>query len=189
MLKDESTFIKRLQSNKFKEASFSELINLYQERLYWHIRKIVLTHENANDVLQNTFIRVFKSIDGFKSQSSLATWMYRIAYNESIRYLEKSKRTISVSEAQLNSSLITELAGDEYFDGEEAQVLLHNVLLSLPEKERHIFNMKYYDDLKFREISELINMKEGTVKSLYYKSVKHIKENISNFQLSVKSKV
>lgn len=189
MLKDESKFVKRLQSKKQKESAFSELIDLYQERLYWHIRKIVLTHENANDVLQNTFIRVVRSIEGFKSQSSLSTWMYRIAYNESIRFLEKNRRIISVSEEQLNSSLVSELVGDQYFNGEEANLLLHNVLLKLPENERYIFNMKYYDDLKFREISELINMKEGTVKSIYYKAVKFIENNIVKVQLSVKSKV
>lgn len=189
MSKDESKFVKRLQSKKQKESAFSELIDLYQERLYWHIRKIVLTHENANDVLQNTFIRVVRSIEGFKSQSSLSTWMYRIAYNESIRFLEKNRRIITVSEEQLNSALVSELVGDQYFNGEEANLLLHNVLLKLPDNERYIFNMKYYDDLKFREISELINMKEGTVKSIYYKAVKFIENNIVKVQLSVKSKV
>ena len=181
---NQKAFIKRLQSESHKETAFSELIDAYQERLYWHIRKIVLTHENTNDVLQNTFMRVFKNIAGFKGQSSLMTWMYRIAYNESIRFLEKNKRTIYKTEELLNNALVNELVDDGFFDGDEIKLRLHKVLLCIPEKERHVFNMKYFDELKFREISELTGIKESTVKSLYYKTVKFIEENIVKVQLS-----
>ncbi|CAM1358857.1 RNA polymerase sigma factor [Tenacibaculum xiamenense] len=176
---NEAVFIQQLTSKKHREKAFAKLLDLYQERLYWHIRKIVGTHENADDVLQNTFIRVYKSLENFKQESSLHTWMYRIAYNESVRFLEKEKKKNFSSLQDVNDHFLSNLKGDQYFDGDEAQVRLHKVLQQLSEKQKRIFQMKYYDNLKFREIGELLEMSENTIKTHYYNAVKHIEKNIT----------
>ena len=170
--------IKRLKDPKQKDKAFSDLLDLYQERLYWHIRKIVLTHENANDVLQNTFIRIFKGIKNFQEKSTLHTWMYRIAYNESVRFLEKNKIKTLVSLDQDNNSYINNLKQDEYFNGDEIQLKLHQILSRLSDNQKRVFQMKYFDDLSFREISEILDISENTLKSSYYSVVKTIEEKI-----------
>jgi RNA polymerase sigma-70 factor (ECF subfamily) len=170
--------IKRLKDPKQKDKAFSDLLDLYQERLYWHIRKIVLTHDNANDVLQNTFIRIFKGIKNFQEKSTLHTWMYRIAYNESIRFLEKNKIKTLVSLEQDNNLYINNLKQDEYFNGDEIQLKLHQILSRLSDNQKRVFQMKYFDDLSFREISEILDISENTLKSSYYSVVKTIEEKI-----------
>ena len=176
-MNSEAQLINNLKNPKLKNEAFKELLDLYQERLYWHIRKIVLTHDNANDVLQNTFIKVFKGIPNFKANSTLHTWMYRIAYNESIRFLEKNKFKFSQSIAQKNDYL-KNLTEDIYFNGDELQLKLHKIISKLSEKQKRVFQMKYYDDLSFREISEILNISENTLKSSYYSVVKTIEEKI-----------
>lgn len=172
--------IKKLKNPKLKNEAFKDLLDAYQERLYWHIRKIVITHDNANDVLQNTFIRIFKSIQNFKEKSALHTWMYRIAYNESIRYLEQNKIKASFNLDDDNDNYINNLTEDVYFDGDEAQLKLHEIISKLSEKQQHVFQMKYFDDLSFREISEILDISENTLKSSYYSVVKIIEEKIVN---------
>jgi len=176
---NEAIFIQELTSKKYREKAFAKLLELYQERLYWHIRKIVGTHENADDVLQNTFIRVYKSLTNFKQDSSLHTWMYKIAYNESIRFLEKEKKKSFSSLQEVNDQFLGNLKGDTYFDGDEAQVKLQEVLNMLPENQKRTFQMKYYDNLKFREIAELLEISENTIKTHYYAAVRHIEKNIT----------
>ena len=185
----EGEFIKNLLDNKEKDKAFKKLLDLYQERLYWHIRKLVITHENANDVLQNTFLRVYKNLPNFKQNSTLHTWMYRIAYNESLRFLEENKRKNHLSIDDVGQKYLNNLVGDTYFEGDEIQLKLQRVLSELPEKERIIFQMKYYDDLKFREMEDILGIKEGTLKSSYYSTVKHIEKNILDVELSTKNKV
>ncbi len=176
---NEADFINQLTSKKHREKAFSKLLDLYQERLYWHIRKLVGTHENADDVLQNTFVRVYKSLANFKQQSSLHTWMYKIAYNESMRFLEREKKKKFSSLTDVSDKYLGDLTGDVFFDGDEAQLKLQQVLNDLPEKQRQVFQMKYYDNLKFREISGILKIKEGTLKTYYYGAVKHIENNIT----------
>ncbi|CAL2078618.1 RNA polymerase sigma factor [Tenacibaculum sp. 190524A02b] len=176
---NEAIFIQELTSKKYREKAFAKLLELYQERLYWHIRKIVGTHENADDVLQNTFIRVYKSLANFKQDSSLHTWMYKIAYNESIRFLEKEKKKSFSSLQEVNDQFLGNLKGDTYFDGDEAQIKLQEVLNMLPENQKRTFQMKYYDNLKFREIAELLEISENTIKTHYYAAVRHIEKNIT----------
>lgn len=178
MIEDE--FIAQLSNPKTKERAFAKLLDLYQERLYWQIRKIVGTHQDADDVLQNTFLRVYKSITGFNKKSSLHTWMYKIAYNESVRLLEKRKRKTAVSLDDLNSEYLQNFYSDEYFNGNDAQKKLVSILGNLPEKERNIFQLKYYDDLKFREIAEVLELGESTIKTYYYNAVKYIENHIMN---------
>ncbi len=188
-MKSEADFIKQLTSSKYREKAFKKLLDLYQERLYWHIRKLVITHENANDVLQNTFLRVYKSLPKFQQKSKLHTWMYRIAYNESIRFLDQNNHKYHYSLDDVNNGYLNNLVEDNYFDGNEIALKLHTILSKLPDKQRFIFQMKYYDDLKFREMAEILNIKEGTLKSSYYQTVKIIEKNIINVELLVKTKV
>jgi RNA polymerase sigma-70 factor (ECF subfamily) len=188
-LTNESEFIKKLLNANHKDEAFKQLLNDYQERLYWHIRKIVITHENADDVLQNTFLRVYKSLPNFKQKSTLHTWMYRIAYNESLRYIEANKKKNHSSLNDINNYYLNNLVEDEYFDGNEIQLKLHKILSKLPEKQRQIFQMKYFDDLKFREISEILEIKEGTIKSAYYNIVNHIEKKIVSVELFPETKV
>lgn len=174
----ESDLIKRLKSTKQKEKAFNELLDLYQERLYWHIRKIVGTHENADDVLQNTFVRIFKGIKDFRHQSSLHTWMYRIAYNESLRFLQSNKFKNMQSLDNMNNGFLEQIAQDSYFDGDEIKLKLHKIVNDLTEKQKRIFQMKYFDDLSFKEIAEVLDVNENTLKSSYYSAVKIIEEKI-----------
>ena len=185
---NEADFINQLTSKKHKEKAFSKLLDLYQERLYWHIRKIVGTHENADDVLQNTFVRVYKGLLNFNQESSLHTWMYRIAYNESIRFLEKEKKKTFSSLEDVNDKFLGDLKEDVFFDGNEIQLKLQKVLSELPEKQKKVFDMKYYDNLKFREISNILKIKEGTAKTHYYAAVKYIENNITTMSYVEKIK-
>ena len=174
----DTELVKKLKDPTLKEKAFSELLDVYQERLYWHIRKIVTTHENADDVLQNTFIRIYKSILNFQEKSSLHTWMYRIAYNESIRFLEKNNKKSYDNIDEIASSHLEVLFEDEYFDGDEIQKKLQIIIDGFKEKQRQVFQMKYFDELSFRQISEILKVSESTLKSTYYTAVKIIEEKI-----------
>jgi RNA polymerase sigma-70 factor (ECF subfamily) len=167
-----------LKNPKQKDIAFGKLLDLYQERLYWHIRKIVVTHENADDVLQNTFVRIYRSIEKFQEKSSLLTWMYRIAYNESIRFVEKNKRFQFdvLEDATMNHFQV--LQEDSYYSGDEIKEKLHAIVERLSEKQKRVFQMKYFDELSFREISEIMAVSESTLKSAYYAAVKIIEKKI-----------
>ena len=177
MSKD-AELVKKLKDSKLKDSAFSELLDIYQERLYWHIRKIVVTHENADDVLQNTFIRIYKSIQNFQEKSSLHTRMYRIAYNESIRFLDKNKKKDYDNIDAISESNLEVLFEDEYFDGDEIQKKLTKIINKFSVKQKRVFQMKYFDDLSFRKISEILEVSESTLKSTYYAAVKIIEEKI-----------
>jgi RNA polymerase sigma-70 factor (ECF subfamily) len=179
MLKSESKLIKDLKNQDRKERAFSHLLTKYQERLYWYIRKIVISHDNSNDVLQETFVRIYRNIGKFEGKSSLLTWMYRIAHNESLRFIEKNKNSqLHHSVNDSTSDYLKELADDAYFDGNEMKQKFHEVLLTLTEKQKQVFQMKYFDELSFKEISDILNTNENTLKSSYYSAVKTIEENI-----------
>ena len=172
----EKLLIANLKNARTKEKAFSALLDKFQEPLYWHIRKIVNSHDDANDVLQNTFIRVFRSIDNFKGKSSLKTWLFRIAYNESIRLINsRSSNTSSIDD----EDTLSEVSQDAHFDGNEADKKLKTLLSQLTLKQRNIFQMKYFDDLSFREIAEITDENESTIKSSYYSSVKYIEKKIT----------
>jgi RNA polymerase sigma-70 factor (ECF subfamily) len=188
-MKNESEFIGKLLNENLRDKAFKMLLDLYQKRLYWHIRKLVITHENADDVLQNTFLRIYKSLPNFQQKSSLATWMYRIAYNESLRFLEQDKKKYADSIDDLNKKHLDNLVADVFFEGNEVQLKLQKVLAELPEKDRQIFQMKYYDDLKFREIAEITGISEGTLKTSYYKSVNFIETKMLQIELLTKKEV
>ena len=173
-MKNETELLKDLQDDSKKESAFKLLLETYQVRLYWHIRKIVLIHEDADDVLQNTFLKVYKGISNFKGQSAIHTWMYRIAYNESIDFLSKKKKHLRLSSEELNTNILEALEQDIYFEGDAIELQLEAALLSLPEKQRTVFRMRYYDDLKFKEISEIMGTSEGALKASYHHAAKKV---------------
>jgi len=165
-----------LQNEKKMEQGFRLLMVTYQERLYAHIRRMVHEHEDANDVLQNTFIKVFRSIEKFKGNSQLYTWLYRIATNETITFLNKKKKkaTTSIDDEELD--MANRLSADTYFDGENAQKSLQRALESLPEKQKLVFNMRYYDEMPYQAISEVLETSVGALKASYHHAVKKIEQ-------------
>ena len=148
----EERLIKDLKDSAKKDLAFETIVNLYKEKLYYQIRRIVLNHDDTDGVLQNVFIKVYKGINKFKGDSKLSTWMYRIAYNESINFLKlKEKKYFFSSEIMMNT-MVNNLKEDPYFDGDETAMKLQTIMAKLPEKQKLIFQMKYYEDLKFTEI-------------------------------------
>ena len=178
MLK-EITFIEELKNPKTQEKAYRDLITLYKERLYWHIRKIVISHEDADDVLQNTFIKVFKNLEKFKGESKLYSWMYRIATNESITHLNKIAKLNKIDNETLQNQLVEKLEADVYFDGDEIQLKLQKALAKLPQKQQLVFNMKYFDNMKYDDISDILETSVGALKASYH----HARKKIEAFLL------
>jgi len=170
----EARLIEQLKDPVTQESSYRELISLYKERLYWHIRKIVMNHDDADDVLQNTFIKVFKNIKNFKGESKLYSWMYRIATNESITFLNKKADIRRVDYETLQNQMVEKLHADVYFDGDEIQLKLQKAVISLPQKQQLVFNMKYFDNMKYEDISEILDTSVGALKASYHHARKKI---------------
>jgi len=179
-LTDESEFILRLKDPKSKEAAFRELLQLYKERLYWHIRKIVISHDDADDILQNTFIKVHRSIDKFKGESKLFSWLYRIATNESITHINKNAKRLQISNEEQKSNAINNLTADVYFEGDEIQLKLQKAIASLPEKQQIVFNMKYFDNIKYKDMADILKTSEGALKASYHIAVKKIETYLTS---------
>lgn len=175
----DSKLTEKLQDKNLRREAFAELVGQYSKPLYWQIRKIILNHDDANDILQNTFIKVWTSIDGFRGESKLSTWLYRIAINESISFLNKQKSLNNTSMDDSVNVLVSKLESDPYFDGDEAQLKLQKALLTLPDKQRIVFNMKYFDEMKYEEISEILETSVGALKASYHHAVKKIEEFLS----------
>ncbi len=175
---DEITLVEQLQDVQTRELAFRVLITEYKERLYWHIRKIVISHDDADDVLQNTFIKIFKGIDNFKRDSKLYSWMYRIATNESITFINKRARERNTDISEIKQELASSLASDEWFTGEEIQLILQKAIATLPEKQQLVFNMKYFDTMKYDEISAILETSVGGLKASYFHAVRKIEKYI-----------
>tara|TARA_R110000796_G_scaffold120442_1_gene234559 strand:- start:1005 stop:1547 length:543 start_codon:yes stop_codon:yes gene_type:complete len=170
----ESDFIARLKNPLTKEAAFRELLKLYKERLYWHIRKIVLSHDDADDALQNTFIKVHRSIDKFKGDSQLFSWLYRIATNESITLINKNAKRLQITNEEYQTKAINNLTADVYFEGDDIQLKLQKAIAKLPQKQQLVFNMRYFEDLKYKDMAEILETSEGALKSSYHIAAKKI---------------
>ena len=155
------------------------IVNQYSEQLYWKIRRIVLQHEDANDILQNTFLKAWNNIGEFRNQSKISTWLYRIAINESLDYVRRQKNKIS---ADADLSVASRLMADDYFDGDRTQALLQEAIAQLPDVQRTVFLMKYFDDMKYSEISEILGTSEGALKASYHIAVKKITEYLKRKQ-------
>ncbi|WP_344929296.1 RNA polymerase sigma factor [Aquimarina addita] len=171
---DEKKLLIALQNDVNINAAFTELVTLYKERLYWHIRNMVKNHNDADDVLQNVFIKVYKNIQKFKGESKLYSWMYRIATNESITFLNKRAKKFNISNEELKQQLIDNLESDVYFEGDEIQLKLQKAIATLPPKQQQVFNMKYFQELKYQEISEILETSEGALKASYHLASKKI---------------
>ena len=167
---DEKALYKQLHDASTKEAAFTRLVREYQEPLYWQIRRMVVVHDDANDVLQNTFIKAWSAIDSFRGESRLQTWLFRIAINESLNYLNKKKQVLSLD--QTDGSLADMLASDSYFDGDEVQRQFQTAINTLPEKQRLVFDLKYFDEMKYEDMSSLLGTSIGALKASYHHAVK-----------------
>lgn len=178
---EDSEILEKFAQFNTRDEAFRLLLSKYQQKIYWHIRRMVIDHDDTDDLVQDVFIKVWKSLSNFRSDSQLFTWLYRIATNESITFLNRKKLRNSVS---LNESagkdLIETLAESPYFDGEKAQMQLQKALLTLPEKQRLVFNMKYFDDLKYEEISEILGTSVGALKASFHIAVKKIEHILLN---------
>lgn len=163
-----------------KEKAFTAIIKKYQEKLYWHIRRMVVEHEDANDVLQNVFIRVWNGLENFREDSQLYTWLYRIATNECLTFLEQQKRKASVSLSDVESGLSNTIKADKYFDPDKLEWKLQLAMQQLPEKQRIVFNLRYYDEMPYEEMSKVLETSEGALKASYHHAVKKIEDFILN---------
>lgn len=157
----------------FKEESSRNkalelLIDNYQQKLYWHIRKIVISHDDSDDVLQNTYIKIWKGLENFKGESALFTWLYRIATNESLTFLKQKQKRNTVSLHPIEYQLSKELESDKYFKGDEIQMKLQQAILTLPEKQRIVFNMRYFDEMPYEKMSEILETSVGALKASYH---------------------
>jgi RNA polymerase sigma-70 factor (ECF subfamily) len=169
-----------LKNSETKEKAFKRLVSEYKERLYWHIRKLVLDHDDAHDVIQNTFIKIHLNIDNFRETSSLYTWMYRIATNESLNFINSKAKKMGLQNQEWIEAKADGLTADSYFDGNDAAHNLQKMIARLPEKQRIVFNMRYFDNMSYKDISEVLDTSVGALKASYHHAVKKIKTIIND---------
>lgn len=174
----DSAIINLIEEGRYHE-SFQILVKKYQRPLYWHIRKIVIGHEDADDVLQEVFIKAWRKIKTFKGRSSLYTWLYRIATNESLNYLKKGRRNAEINNPDIQKELSDKLESAPYFSGSIIDKKLQQAILKLPEKQRLVFNMKYFDEMKYKDMAKILNQSEGALKASYHHAVKKVKAALS----------
>lgn len=163
-----------------KVAAFNEIVHLYSERLYWHVRRMVHTHEDADDLLQNSFVKCWNGLEKFRGESKIITWLYTIATNEALMHIRKRKSSKEESVENLNEIVSLSEEGHTYFDGDEAEATLQNAILSLPEKQRVVFLLKYYDELDYNEMSKVTGTSVGALKASYHHAVKKIENYVSS---------
>ena len=172
----EDELVEQLRDPIRQRGAFTQIVNLYGGKLYWQIRKMVLDHDDANDLLQNTFLKAWTNIEYFRGDAKLSTWLYKIAINECITFLNRQRTLNNVSIDDTDVFLLERLKGDEYFDGDAAQMKLQEAILTLPEKQRAVFNMKYFDDMKYEDMSEVFGTSVGALKASYHHAVKKVEE-------------
>lgn len=178
---EDAQIISMFATESTRQEAFKLLLKKYQQKVYWHVRRMVINHDDADDVTQDIFVKVWRNLEKFREDSQLYTWLYRIATNECITFLNKKKQKQNISLDDDNSSYLAEtLADGSYFNGDKAQLKLQQALLTLPEKQRLVFNMKYFEDLKYDEISEILGTSVGALKASYHLAVKKIEGFFSN---------
>lgn len=173
---NEEDIVKQLRNPDYQRKAFETVVKMYGEKLYWQIRKMVLAHEDANDLLQNTFMKAWSNLEYFRGEAKLSTWLYKIAINECITFLNRQRVLNAVSIDDADTFLLEKLKGDEYFDGDSAQLKLQEAILSLPEKQRLVFILKYYEEMKYEEMSEILGTSVGGLKASYHHAVKKVEE-------------
>ncbi len=165
-----------LQNPQTQREAFEQVVKMYSEQLYWQIRRMVVSHDDANDLLQNTFIKAWNNLDYFRGEAKLSTWLYRIALNECLNFLNKQRAERSLSIDEVDSTLLNKLESDAYFDGDEVQKQFQRAVLRLPEKQRMIFNLKYFQEMKYEDISDILGTSVGALKASYHHAVKKIED-------------
>lgn len=177
---DDKELLIQFREPATRERAYTQIIKKYQEKLYWHIRRLVVEHEDANDVLQNMFIKVWRGLENFREDSQLYTWLYRIATNESLSFIEQQKKRSSVSLSDEESGLSNKLKADQNFDANKLEWKLQLAIQQLPEKQRIVFTLRYYDEMPYERMSEVLETSEGALKASYHHAVKKIEEFIVN---------
>lgn len=179
MTLSEQELLEQLQEAGKKTKAFSSLVKMFQEPLYWHVRKMVLVHDDANDILQNTFMKAWKAVENFRGEAKLSTWLYRIATNETLTFLaNKRMQQINLMD-EFEDLMFKNMRADSYFNGDEAQLKLQKAILTLPEKQRLVFNMKYFDNLTYEQMEDILGTSVGALKASYHHAVKKIEKNIT----------
>jgi RNA polymerase sigma factor (sigma-70 family) len=176
----DALLLQQFRDPQTKERAYTAIIKKYQERLYWHIRRLVVDHEDANDVLQNVFIRVWNGLENFKEESQLYTWLYRIATNESLTFLENQKKRSAISLSDVETGLSNKIQADKHFDPNRLEWKLQLAIQQLPEKQRVVFTLRYYDEMPYEEMSRVLETSEGALKASYHHAVKKIEDFIKN---------
>ena len=171
---NEKEVIALLQDPLRQREAFGQIVRAYSEQIYWQIRRLVFSHDEANDLLQNPIVKAWTNIDYFRGDAKLSTWLYRIAFNECLTFLNKQRANSQLSIDETDAEMINQLEGDAYFDGDNMQILFQKAIQSLPEKQRIIFNLKYFQEMKYEEISEILGTSTGGLKASYHHAVKKI---------------
>jgi RNA polymerase sigma-70 factor (ECF subfamily) len=174
--------IDKLRNEATRNEAFAQLVSKYQERLYWHIRKVVLNHDDSDDVLQNTFMKVWKNMDGFREESSLFTWLYRIAINESLTFVNTQKKRQAIPFQDVSEYLKNRLEADDYYEGTDIQKKLQQAIITLPEKQRLVFNMRYFEEMPYQQMSEILDTSVGALKASFHHAVKKVGEFITRLE-------
>jgi len=177
---DDKELLYAFRKSETKEKAFTSIIKKYQEKLYWHIRRMVVDHDDANDVLQNMFIKVWNGLENFREDSQLYTWLYRIATNESLTFIEQLKKRSSVSFNDVESVLSNKVVADKNFDANKLEWKLQLAIQKLPEKQRAVFNLRYYDEMPYEEMSRILDTSEGALKASYHHAARKIEDYIRN---------
>lgn len=175
---DDDYIIHLFHDEKREEEAFRLLVNKYKERLYWHIRKIVISHEDSDDILQNVFVKIWQGLKEFRLESKLYTWMYRIGTNEALNFLSEKRRKVHGNSDEISGVLENTLESDPFFSGDEIQKELQKAVLRLSDRQRLIFNMKYFDDMSYDDMSQVLEVAVGTLKATYHNAVKKIEASL-----------
>jgi RNA polymerase sigma-70 factor, ECF subfamily len=181
---EDNDILEKYKDPASRDAALSALIKKYQKPLYWHIRKIVISHDDADDVLQNTFIKAWKGLENFKGESALYTWLYRIATNEALTFLRQKQKANTQSIHPIEYQLSKSLESDTYFKGDEVQLKLQQAILTLPEKQRIVFNMRYYDEVPYEKMSEVLETSVGALKASYHHAAKKVEAYLKEHAVS-----
>jgi RNA polymerase sigma-70 factor (ECF subfamily) len=182
---EDKSLLLLLQDPESRSRAFDQLVRQYQRTLYFHIRRLVIEHEDADDVLQNTFIKAWRYIGNFRGEASLKTWLYRIATNEALSFLQKKKKQAFTDIGDLNDSLQHSLKNGSYIDGDKIQICLQEAILTLPDRQRLVFNMRYFDELKYSEIAKILELSEGALKASYHHAAKKVEKYLQEQALNL----
>lgn len=177
---NEDEIIARLKNPISQKQAFGKVVHHYSEKIYWQVRKMVVSHDDANDLVQNTFLKAWVNINSFRGEAKLSTWLYRIAINECITFLNTQRQRNNVSVDEADSFLLGKLEGDDYFDGDAAALKLQQAILTLPEKQRLVFNLRYFEELSYEQISEILGTSVGALKASYHHAAKKVESFLTN---------